>query len=67
MSNFNAKKLEEAIHAMRRAEIVVDQVHYSALYKRCVGEELLPYAIRENVTIQAYTPLERCRWPGTRR
>ena len=61
VSSFDAKKLEEAIHAMRRAEIVVDRVHYSVLYRRRVGEELLSYAIRENVAIQAYTPLERCR------
>ena len=61
VSNFDAHELREAIYATKRAEIAVDQVHYSVLHKKSVEEELLPLALREGVTIQAYTPLERCR------
>ena len=58
VSNFNRSELEEAIHATRKAEIVVDQVHYSIL-NRDIEVDLLPYAIEAGITIQAYTPLER--------
>ncbi len=57
VSNFNVIELNRAIHATRKAEIVVDQVRYSILY-RDIEKDLLPYAIRNNVTIQAYTPIE---------
>ncbi len=57
VSNFNVIELDRAIHATRKAEIVVDQVRYSVLY-RDVERDLLPYAIKNNVTIQAYTPIE---------
>ncbi|ABM80651.1 aldo/keto reductase [Hyperthermus butylicus] len=59
VSNFGPEELLEAIHATSRAEIVVNQVHYSILHKRHVEEELLPIALKYGVTIQAYTPLER--------
>lgn len=58
VSNFSRRELEEAIHATRRADIVVDQVHYSIL-NRGVEYSLLPYVIEVGVTIQAYTPLEK--------
>ncbi len=59
VSNFSTGELEEAIHATAEAEIVVDQVHYSVLHKEPETTGLLDLAIREGVTIQAYTPLER--------
>ena len=58
VSNFNISELDEAIHATRRAEIVVNQVHYSILYRK-PERYLLSYAIEHGVTIQAYTPIER--------
>ncbi len=58
VSNFDKKNLEKALYATSYAEIVVDQVHYSVLYRE-VEKELLPYAIENNITIQAYTPLEK--------
>ncbi len=58
VSNFSRWELEEAVNSVRKAEVVVDQVHYSVLHRE-VEEELLPYAIRSGITIQAYTPLER--------
>jgi diketogulonate reductase-like aldo/keto reductase len=60
VSNFSASELLEAIHATAKADIVVNQVHYSILHRREVEDELLPVALEHNVTIQAYTPLERC-------
>ncbi|AEM39261.1 aldo/keto reductase [Pyrolobus fumarii 1A] len=59
VSNFNEKELLEALSATKRAEIVVDQVHYSVLHREPVESKLLPMAVKEGVTIQAYTPLER--------
>lgn len=59
VSNFDLAQLREAIEATRKAEIVVDQVHYSVLTRYYVEKELLPYCLEKNITIQAYTPLER--------
>ncbi|HID41374.1 MAG TPA: aldo/keto reductase [Pyrodictium sp.] len=70
VSNFDHRQLEEALEATASAEIVVDQVHYSVLHRRQVEEKLLPLALRNGVTIQAYTPLERglvARHPVVRR
>ncbi|BEP17917.1 aldo/keto reductase [Pyrofollis japonicus] len=60
VSNFDARELLEAVHATSMTEIVVDQVHYSVLH-RAEAEEILETILRENlnITIQAYTPLER--------
>jgi diketogulonate reductase-like aldo/keto reductase len=61
VSNFSVHELDEAIHATRKADIVVNQVHYSVLYKSSVEKELLPYCIKNGITIQAYTPIEKGR------
>lgn len=58
VSNFDLIELDKAIHATRKTEVVVDQVHYSVLTKD-VEKDLLPYAIKHNILVQAYTPLER--------
>ncbi len=58
VSNFDKHELEEAIHATRKAEIVVNQIHYSVV-NRWPEKELLSYAMDKMITIQAYTPLER--------
>jgi len=58
VSNFDRWELEEALNSTSKAEVVVNQVHYSVLNKS-IERDLLPYAIREGVTIQAYTPLEK--------
>jgi len=60
VSNFTMRELEEALWSLRSHEIVVNQVHYSLL-ERGVERDLLPYAQRVGITIQAYTPLERGR------
>lgn len=58
VSNFSKEELKLAIEATKKYEIVVNQVKYSVL-DRHIEYDLLPYAIKERVTIQAYTPLER--------
>ncbi len=60
VSNFDSYGLEEALTSSKKTEIVADQVHYSVLSKELVERELLPKAIKYGITIQAYTPLERC-------
>ncbi len=60
VSNFDRQELEIAIHSTSKYEIVLDQVKYSVLDKN-VEYELLPYAIRVGITVQAYTPIERGR------
>lgn len=58
VSNFTLEELERARGALRKYDIVVNQVKYSVL-DRGIESDLLPYAVREGITIQAYTPLER--------
>ncbi len=58
VSNFDVSELEEAIYAARKHEIVVDQVKYSVVDRR-IERSLLPFAIKNGITIQAYSPLER--------
>ncbi|MEB3780426.1 MAG: aldo/keto reductase [Desulfurococcales archaeon] len=60
VSNFDRSDLEKALSSLRSHELVVDQVKYSVLDKT-VEKSLLQYAISRNVSIQAYTPLERGR------
>jgi len=60
VSNFEISELKEAISSTRKAEIVVDQVRYSIVH-RDIEDHLLPFAIEEKITIQAYSPLERGR------
>ncbi len=57
VSNFNLSELIEALSSTSKYDIVVDQVKYN-VYHRVIERDLLPYAIREGIAIQAYTPLE---------
>ncbi len=58
VSNFDIPQLEEALSATRKHELVVDQIRYSVVYRH-PERRLLSYAIQHNITIQAYTPIER--------
>jgi diketogulonate reductase-like aldo/keto reductase len=60
VSNFSPGELAEAVSATHKADIVADQVHYSVLHREFVEDKLLPKALELGVTLQAYTPLERC-------
>jgi diketogulonate reductase-like aldo/keto reductase len=59
VSNFDLAQLRQAIESTRKYEIVVNQVHYSVVNRLYVEKELLPYCVRNKITIQAYTPIER--------
>ncbi|WP_440059150.1 aldo/keto reductase [Thermogladius sp. 4427co] len=59
VSNFNVYELDKAIHSLARERIVAVQLHYSILHKSEVENEMLDYCRRNNIAIQAYTPLER--------
>ncbi len=58
VSNFRLSELREAIESTSKYEIVVNQVKYSVLDK-AIEKNLLPFCIKNNILIQAYTPLER--------
>lgn len=58
VSNFEVYELNIALRLLKKHEIVANQVKYS-VYDKSVERELLPFAIKEGITIQAYTPLER--------
>lgn len=58
VSNFGLSELMRAVTATRRHEIVVNQVKYSVLDRR-IERDLLPFAVKEEITLMAYSPLER--------
>ncbi len=60
VSNFNVNHLEEALNTLSKYDVVVNQVRYS-VYDKSIEPELLPYMVRNGITVQAYTPLERGR------
>ena len=55
VSNFSAEQVKAA---SRTAKVYSDQVHYSMVTKD-IEKELVPYCIKNNVSILAYSPLER--------
>ncbi len=57
VSNFDIKELQEAITSSKKHELVVNQVKYSVIDRR--AERMLGYLLKEGVTLQAYSPLER--------
>jgi len=70
VSNFSARQTREAQEALSRKAIASNQVEYS-LTERSIEEELLPYCVKEHVTLIAYSPIARgqisgggreCRW-----
>ena len=58
VSNFSVKQTKEAQEALSNLELVSNQVEYS-LTERSIENGLLPYADKEEITIIAYSPLER--------
>ena len=60
VSNFSVGQTEEARAALKKDDIVSNQVEYS-LNNRYVEEEILPYCAREKLTLIAYSPLSRGR------
>ncbi len=65
VSNLNVNEMELAINTLSKYDIVANQVRYS-VYDRRVEKNLLPYCIKNRITIQAYTPIERGEIVGDR-
>ena len=53
--NYNVQELEEA---QKHLDLVSDQVPYS-MVKRNIEKDIVPYCIQNNLSILAYSPLER--------
>jgi len=58
ISNFSVAQADDARAALTRSEIVSNQVEYS-LSTRLVEEDILPYCVKEKITLIAYSPLAR--------
>ncbi len=57
VSNFDVEDMEEAVSALRNYPLVSNQVIYN-LNTRGIEEDLIPYCLRHNITVMAYTPLD---------
>jgi diketogulonate reductase-like aldo/keto reductase len=58
VSNFSVKQIREAQEALSKKSVVSNQVEYS-LVERSIESDLLPYCLKEHVTIIAYSPIAR--------
>jgi diketogulonate reductase-like aldo/keto reductase len=58
VSNFSVAETAAASEALSKHELVSNQVEYS-LSNRYVEPEILPYCVREKLTLIAYSPLAR--------
>ncbi|MCS7129067.1 MAG: aldo/keto reductase [Candidatus Caldarchaeum sp.] len=56
VSNFSLGRLIKAREALKSEDVVSNQVRYNLL-QRQIEKELLPYCLREKITILAYSPL----------
>ncbi|MEN2994652.1 MAG: aldo/keto reductase [Thermodesulfovibrio sp.] len=58
VSNFNVYEMEEARKNLKNNDIVVNQVEYSLIHRR-IEKDILPYCIKNKITVMAYCPLGR--------
>ncbi len=58
VSNFSVSQIEKARAYLRNTDIVVNQVEYN-LIERKIEKVLLPYCVKNNITLMAYCPLAR--------
>jgi len=58
ISNFSVEQTKEAQDALKKHEIVSNQVEYSLLV-RDIEKDLLPFCEKEKITIIAYSPFAR--------
>ena len=56
VSNFSVSETDDARTALSKNEVASNQVEY-ALTDRSVEADILPYCIREKITLMAYSPL----------
>ncbi|HYA56559.1 MAG TPA: aldo/keto reductase [Nitrososphaerales archaeon] len=60
VSNFSVSETDDARATLAKNEIVSNQVEY-ALTNRSVETDILPYCVREKITLVAYSPLAHGR------
>jgi len=60
VSNFSVSETNDARAALAKNEIASNQVEY-ALTNRSVEADILPYCVREKITLMAYSPLAHGR------
>jgi len=58
VSNFSVQQTREAQEALSRIRLASNQVEYN-LANRSIEKELLPYSVKEHITIIAYSPIAR--------
>ncbi len=58
VSNFSVEELEIARSFLSKYDVVVNQMKYSLMDRR-IERDVLPYCSREEITVMAYSPLER--------
>jgi len=58
VSNFNVRRMKEAQDALKKNEIVSNQLLYNPL-ERDIENEILPFCEKEKITVIAYSPLAR--------
>jgi diketogulonate reductase-like aldo/keto reductase len=58
VSNFSADQTSDAQRALSKGKIVCNQVEYN-LSERSIESELIPYCVKEGITVMAYSPLAR--------
>jgi diketogulonate reductase-like aldo/keto reductase len=63
VSNFSVQQTREAQEALSKKTLASNQVEYS-LVERSIEGDLLPYCVKEHVTIIAYSPVARGHIPG---
>lgn len=57
VSNFDVEEMEEAVSVLRNNPLVSNQVIYN-LNSRYIEEDVIPYCLRHDITVMAYTPLD---------
>jgi len=60
LSNFSVKEMREAQDALGSEFIVSNQVEYN-LFDRFIEQSILPYCETKNITVMAYSPLDKGR------
>ena len=58
VSNFSVKQMEEARSSTKSSEIVCNQVEYN-MSKRDVEKDVIPYCEKNEMSVVAYTPIEK--------
>lgn len=58
VSNFNVSQMDEARKHLKNTDIVVNQVEYSLIERR-IEKDIIPYCMRNKITVMAYCPLAR--------